>query len=84
MRVRGKRPALEAKQFGGLKAGVPEIMDFLGIPEKLAEYVPACIEINHGPRGLKVRDGEWVVKDHDGLLLVMPDAEFHKRYEAVE
>ena len=84
MKVRGKRPALEAKQFGGLKAGVAEIMDFLGIPEKLGEYVPASIKIRRGPRGITVRDGDWVVKDHDGLLLVIPDAEFHRRYEPAE
>ena len=84
MKVRGKRPALEAKQFEGTESGAKELADFIGVPENLVTYVPAQMHIIRWPHDLRISKGSWAVRDHDGLLLVLSDDEFHKRYEPAE
>ena len=85
MKVRGKRPSLDAKQFDGTRESAEKVIDFLSLAQSYnARYVPAHIAIDRGPFGSIVKEGDWVIRDHDGLLLAVSDEAFHQRYEPAE
>ena len=81
MRVRGKRPTLDARQFDGTKEGAKAILDFMNASGS-EKFIPSRIHLPFSRHD--VYDGQWVVKGPDGGLYVIDDAEFHKRYEPVE
>ena len=81
MRVRGRRPALEAKQFDGTETDARSILDFMNASGG-ERFIPARIHLPFSRHD--VHCGDWVVKDDTGALYVMSDAEFRRRYEPVE
>ena len=84
MRVRGKRPALEAKQFDGTEQSAKSILDFMNDPSR-ARYIPASIVLDGGTVFARsIPRGFWVVKDTDGSYTTVSDETFHQRYEPVE